>query len=258
VNYWFGDASTVYTSTTAAITTYTTEDQFTSTIFGATQCDGSVRVSISFDSDNPTIHTWPTPIVQTLYTATYTITEWTTFDIPSPTCSINPSDCQNLAAAISSGFDQVTQVWDEIYVYTLSLASPPVSVVINGQTTMIPDIPGVPYILTLPDPNYSPGFTYSPIYGTEPVYIISDADIATSDNRMLTPGGQLTVAWDVDNYDGYWQFPLPCQLPDTNTPACATSKCVIYAEWAELNYFAPPPITRDLCAYTSTGFNRCR
>jgi hypothetical protein len=189
------------------------------------------------------------------------VTEYSIVEIPSPTCSIDPSDCQSLLTAFNSGFDAASQSWLKSNVLTLSLASPPTSIVVNDQTTLIPDSPGSPYVLTVHNE------TYAPIYTTESIYLISDAAVATPYDKMLVPGGQLTVTWNLPivayEFPGtdVWAFDLPCQLPGNNTPtpAFTSSQCILMAADIQLRYFAPPPLaTRDLCADTSPGYNRCK
>jgi hypothetical protein len=236
-----------------------------STIFEPVQCDGSARISFS-KLDSPT-----TPpgiegtdywfisgedyvnVPTTLTSETIIDTQYYGIFFPPPTCSINPSDCQSLVTAFDSGFQEVIQSWNEFNTLSLSLASPPDSVLVNGRTTIIPDSPGTPYILTIHDQ------TYSPIYATESVYRIFDADIAIPFDRLLTPGGQLTVTWDIGFTDLYqqWAFDIPCDLPDDSPPpSCTESRCAIFVDDAQLLYFAPPPTARDICAETSPGFNR--
>jgi hypothetical protein len=139
----------------------------TSTYFQATQCDGSTRVSFS-DLSISSLETVGIDVTVTRAPMTWISTRYEDLDIPVPTCSISPSDCQNLALAFSSGYADVVRSWDQANTVTLSLASPPVSIIVNGQTTMIPRLP---YILTVHNT------TYPPIYGA--TYLIGDADAAT-------------------------------------------------------------------------------
>jgi hypothetical protein len=246
--YWDGPISTVITTLSILEFTYTTEEAAARTIWLPTQCDGTPRVSIDYGDplDNHII-TFSTPVTVTEVSATFTITIYSQLSIPSPTCSINPSDCQNLATAIDSGYSDASQSWAQSNVLTLSLASPPVSVVVNGQTTVIPA--GSPYTMTIHNS------TYPPLGPTNPTYFITDAWSVTPDNRLLTPGGELTAEWDtVGPYR--WIFDLPCRLPGTASPTCTASQCFIIPNWIQMSYFAPPPTTRDLCANTSPGYNR--
>jgi hypothetical protein len=222
---------------------------FFTTIIEPTLCDGYPRASVSIDLNYSSVEPWPTPVTILYISTAGSYAVYSRRQIPSPTCFINPSDCQSLAIALSTGYVQATSKWYLSNRLTISLASPPISVVINGQTTRIPR--HKPYTLTMHNT------TYAPIFTTESVYIISDAAVGTPYNKLLTPGGQLTVGWTMTDASS-WDFQLPCQLPASVTPSCAVSGNLLAADYAELRYFAPPPITRDLCANTSPGYNRCR
>jgi hypothetical protein len=244
--------STVWTSFIDIEETVTTDwDGFVRTAFDPVQCDGSTRLSLIWlwdDTDTET-HTLATPIISTWLSDTFTVTEYSTRDIPSPTCSINPSDCASLATAIGSAYNNILTSWWVSNVLTISLASPPTLVVVNGETTAIAG--SAPYTLTVHNA------TYAPISALESVYLISDADSASPYDKRLTPGGQVTASWNYPGAD-YWDFELPCERPSSSTATCASSMCIVFAEFVDLSYFAPPPTTRDLCANTSPGYNRCR
>jgi hypothetical protein len=247
--YRIGGIITVTTITDIMLETITTSNQYLYTFTAPMQCDGRTRLSISADFDDTVIHTLATPITQTFLAETYALTIYSTINIPSPTCTINPSDCQNLVSVFTSGRASADKSWDLANIVTMSLASPPNYVVVNDITTAITHEPNSPYTLTIHST------TYRPILPEEPAYLISDADIVTPYNKILTPGGQLTATW-LDG-SGAWEFDLPCQLPTNNTPSCTASACVVIADFVQLMYFAPPPTSRDLCASTSSDYNRC-
>jgi hypothetical protein len=231
--------------------TRTGDDVGERTITEPTLCDGYARLSLYGDPNYTNPLPWSTTETFTWSSnAIYYYSD--TRPIPSPSCSINPSDCLNLASALNSGYYQSISEWETLNVVTVSLASPPVSVVVNGQTTAIGP-PGSPYVLTIHNA------TYSPIFATESVYVITDADFVTPYDKWLTPGGQLTATWGQTTPDAsLWDFNFPCQLPATASPTYTRSECYILAGLLDLLYFAPPPTTRDLCASTSPGYNRCK
>src|ERR1700744_4228695 len=107
--YGSGALSTIYTTLFETTLTVTTIDAYAPTFWQTAECDGSTRVSLSYNDDIfvTGVVTLPTPEAITISTA-YTVTEYSTIDIPDPTCTINPSDCLKLVTAFANGFSEIS------------------------------------------------------------------------------------------------------------------------------------------------------
>ncbi|KAF2754689.1 hypothetical protein EJ05DRAFT_503640 [Pseudovirgaria hyperparasitica] len=196
---------------------------------------------------------------------------------PAPTCYIDDNDCIHLKSAQDLS-------WSMDDVWTVSLANPPNEIVVNGKTTPL----NTAGPLTTPPPLTIHGDAYTALpyaYGIS--YTLSNATNYYSD-LMLTPGGQLTATWNGDyrlhDYDltmpyrsggpactwlfsegprwvpdhgelSIGQLPTPIKQNLAQARECkAQYPCTITGVSVDLQFFAPPPITRDLNENTSPGW----
>jgi hypothetical protein len=240
-------------STFTGIETWTTSE--------ATQCDGILRFQFGSDFDF-------VPKTTNIY-STWTRTFWSrTLSVtsaPEPSCYLQSADCIHIYHALSSSFEADIDRWSDKNEVTVSLASPPSAVVINGQTTHFPNPQATPPILTIHNQTYS---TISGLPSGEIAFSISDALVVTSQDT-LRPGGSMVVQYNYDElaYLTRNRAEITCDALDLDNTASKTESCTpfqgkerwcrIFALSVDLLYFAPPSTSRDLCADTTPGYNRC-
>ncbi|KAF2197177.1 hypothetical protein GQ43DRAFT_219585 [Delitschia confertaspora ATCC 74209] len=202
--------------------------------------------------------TLPTPIITTMST-TYLAYNFSTppgATLPYPhvkqTCSASsPEECQNIWSLFSSSIGNSWSAWSTDNVFTISLASPPISITVNGETTPLTMVQGSDPVLTIH------GETYSAIGN---IYSISGATNFFRETT-LAPGEEATFTWN-------WEAgsvvksppidPICTQTFEVISSQCATAQCTISAYSFELMYFAPPSTTRNICANTSPGYDSCK
>lgn len=195
----------------------------------------------------------PTPVVTTSYITTNVIVVPRFTDV-RPQCSIkDAAACSDLWILYASTRSRSLASWSASNVLTVSLAAPPTSVVVNGKTTPLPAADGALPILTLHGTPYPPN---------KSIYSIVNATSLTG-RAIITPGGQGTFTWNGNDITAlpYGPRDQNCNGPPSGTidpSQCATAQCTIAATHVQLIYFPPPSRTRNLCANTSPGFDRCK
>jgi hypothetical protein len=227
----------------------------TSETFGEyyTLCDGRPRVrpngTVSFNVEfTPTTYLLSSP-----ETSVYTTSDPPSFE----RCEIvNSADCEALQSLYNDFEASSKASWSAENVYTLSLASPPTLLVVNGKTRALSALSnGAPPIIIRQS-------FYSTLPRRGTTYFISDATNLVGE-PWLRPGDQITVMWEP--YD-QWRnrikvnHPVCSFLPNAttySTSTCVQTHCTIDGDHAELLYFAPPETSRDLCANTALDYDRC-
>jgi hypothetical protein len=255
--YAWTNPNPIYTTITSTYAYITYESSSTISVFNTsfpTQCDGLKRLpnygadysaDISYFALDP-----PITSVET-WSVTRDISN-KSFSDPFPSCSINVVDCRGLNYAYSLSDAQADASWSSENVLTISLASPPALMVVNGITTPLAD-PSAP-TLTLH------GFTYPPLPGPSLMYSLSNATNLFAPVTLI-PGGVLTASWDGDYLFSFRPGPY-CDphtelITSQDMAECKVkNKCTITASNVELMYFAPPATSRDLCASTTPGYNQ--
>jgi hypothetical protein len=176
-----------------------------------------------------------------------------------PSCSIGRDDCFGLLQAYSKSWEIQDASWAAANTLTISLASPPSILVVNNETTVLPTANGDAPPITIHNQ------TYLPQPGPTPSYTITNATAHFGGGLVLTPGGLITAAWEGEHY--YTEStPPPCLAPYTRDlqaygPPKACNKndaCTVMGFTLQLQYFAPPSTSRDLCANTSPGYNKSK
>lgn len=168
-----------------------------------------------------------------------------------PSCTINQQDCVGLWSAYRSSYEKADSTWYSDNLLTISLASPPTSIVVNGKTTALPGA------VVTPPPIVLHGDTYSALPGSGITYRISHASNPYG-SVDLTPGGTLTAYWNVEDIQSDKLGPH-CQYPDDMVYACDERiPCRVTAHHVSLMFFAPPSRSRDICANTSPGYDRSK
>ncbi|KAF2194844.1 hypothetical protein K469DRAFT_744625 [Zopfia rhizophila CBS 207.26] len=215
-------------------------------------CDGLPRFGSEEEADvafEPILLPEPSVTTQIYATITY-IWSSTTFP-PQPSCTISgTAECAVVWSMFGSSLSNSIKGWSSTNVLTISLASPPTSVVVNGEPTPLTAAPGAFPILTLH------GEEYEAIKDT---YTVSSASNLYGE-VTLTPGDQQVLTW---NWEALYPKPFgppngrDCQRPDGNiiSSQCVTAQCTLRPQHVELLYFPPPSSSSDICANTSPGYN---
>lgn len=214
----------------------------------STLCDGLPRFDSEAEATNATI-LLPTPVTTV---ETYLSADWIwptgTFS-PAPSCSIrNADECSAAWSLFGSSLSNSNDAWTSSNILTVSLASPPASIVVNSETTPLTAPAGAFPTLTLH------GESYAAERGT---YTISGGTNLYGE-VTLTPGGQNVLTWNLDQVlKPFGPTGANCSRPTGAViqSQCATARCTIRAYTVQLLYFAPPSTSRDLCANTSPGFD---
>lgn len=213
-----------------------------------TLCDGVTRVpspnagvSWSF-----TVSNLLSPVVTTSYWTRTTDISNITFSEPRPTCAIGVKDCNGLAEAYQISQEDAYSTWAAENIVTLSLASPPTSIVVNGAPT---PLSGPSPVLTIR------GDVYSPLHRPDLKYSISNGKNLHTE-PTLTPGGTNTLTYDLDYIYSFVPGPN-CRFDRPVDPIpCEEKKCTIHGSSIDLWYFAPPETSRDICSNTSPVYDR--
>lgn len=218
-------------------------------------CDGLPRFDKYSEASKALQPISITPIITTI-TTTYMIQDFKTppnatmaYPHVRQTCSArSPQECTDIWNLYSSSVGSRWNEWTKTNILTISLASPPTAIAVNGKTTPLTPAKGSYPIITLHGEAYSPvGQAYS----------ISRARNFYGETT-LRPGQQAVLTW---NYDDLSQIPFApidnlCGQPySVIEEECAAAQCTMAAGFFELMYFAPPSTSRDICANTSPGFD---
>ncbi|KAF2089655.1 hypothetical protein K490DRAFT_63788 [Saccharata proteae CBS 121410] len=231
------------------ILTYTTANY-------TTLCDGFPRIS-NRDEQYPVTSTimgtydWTGTANKVIHTNTQFTGNFSESH-PSPTCSVKPDDCKVFRSAWTSASSSRSSAVSASSMYTVSLASPPTSLVLNDRsetsTIQLTTTSGSAPTLTLL------GSTIFPSSGSEYIFQSLGEDLAT-----LTPGGKASIYTDsvIDGpYCATTSTVSEGQVPDgANTNSCYG--CTIGGGNVRLMYFpVPTTVSRDMCAlYPSATTN---
>jgi hypothetical protein len=222
-----------FTEVTSTVTTTTTYDYVTL----PTLCDGIPRIGNVTSITGVTLPTPSYMISRSIMSSNRNPDPSTS---PVPTCIIQPSDCEGLRSAWTSAASVYSSD-----ILTISLASPPNSIVINGKTTVFdPPMTFPPGPVTSAPVLTIHGQTYYPDSHPVPgiVYYLRDATVVDLGEAIISPGGLITALW-LTMFDT-----VPYPECATTTRTSFTPQCTIMADNVDLLYFAPPSKSRDLCA----------
>lgn len=241
------------TTTFRGLVTTTIPQQPQGNISYTRLCDGLPRFTDAAD-EAKVIVTLNSPSTYTRLDTGYVIQAPGTLTNPYgyiSSCSIQSGqECNNLWSMFASTRASILSGWSSTNVLTISVASPPTAVTVNGKATPITAAPG--QLPTLP--------IYGNMYaaGSDSTWSIADA-YNNAGETLITPGQQVTFTWNLPFKPTPWG-PNECERPsktEVDPSLCAkTAACTIKAKSVELIYFPPPSSTRDLCANTSPGFNK--
>lgn len=215
----------------------------------STLCDGLPRFDSQDEAINATV-LLPTPIT-TVMSGLDIDYIWPTGQNfpPAPSCSIkNAAECSAAWSLFGSSLASSNSAWSTNNVLTVSLASPPTSIVVNNKATALTAPPGSYPILTLHGEEYGAEKSTYTISGGTNLY----------GEVTITPGGRQVFTWDMDQIKRPFGPSMGnCTRPTGNIiqSQCTTAQCTIAANRVELLYFPAPSTTRDLCADTSPGYN---
>ena len=215
-------------------------------------CDQLLRFDSQEQADSALrpIRVSPPIISVTTYTSAYLITPTRTTTAVTPSCSAsNDEECANIWKLFATSLSNSLYTWSSDNILTISIASPPTAIVVNGKATPLTAAQGSFPTITVHDE------VYPDDRGT---YHITGA-LNFRGETYLTPGGRLVLTWNYDDQTSRPFGPNGCQRPTGTVikSLCDIEECTVDARSFELLYFAPPSTSRDLCANTSPGYNSC-
>lgn len=260
---WYTSHYTVvYTRTYVITTIITTTSHLISggkNTSWTSYCDGVLRFRNKAESISAIeVATLSPPITQTTtwYSTRTSVDERLTNPYGykfQPKCPISGSqECQDIGSMWIASFHNSLEKWSSTNVLTISVASPPTLLVVNGRSTTLTAAPGVLPALPLHRSTFPAGSDGK--WSIEPAY-------SNWADTTIIPGQEVTFTWNVeetmDPPFGPWGGSCPRPSDVVDEPACSTIKsCYIDGGRVELIYFPPPNTSRDLCAITSSGFDR--
>ncbi|KAH7413973.1 hypothetical protein DE146DRAFT_731524 [Phaeosphaeria sp. MPI-PUGE-AT-0046c] len=223
-------------------------------------CDGMPRFTDAVAASNYTMTELATPIVTT---RTYEDLSYLNPTEPNPypesnlpSCTINgASECTNMWSMFATSLSKSITSWESKNVFTISVASPPTAVVVNGKSTpLITTVPGQLPPLPIKSSTYAPRNDHA---GS--AWYIDDAYNFIGETTVV-PGKEVTLTFNVQETlkDFGPTGPDGCARPSPSIDAeCSKTKlCTIKGEHVELIYFPPPTSSRNLCANTNSLYNR--